>query len=406
MKLVHEPTLVYAKENIPKTLTNSIFLAGCTPREKLELEWREEAIQILEKLNYEGTVFLPIDRNRKLVPFDFSRYEEQIDWERQCCKLADKIVFWIPREFRPDFEMLGQTTNVEFGLYFNSNKLMIGSPNKAVANNYLKYLSEKEKNLFWYNNLEELLKDTVESLNPVIRRGVECKIPEYIYSSSQFQNWYQSMKNNNNELVDFEELYSWYMPKAKKLFLSVFKPSVYIKDEDRIKSNEFVVARTDMSYICAYYRPDNEILNSEIVLVKEFRTPVRNESGYVYELVGGSSLKDNSSALETASHELEEEIGLKIEPDRFRFIDSRQSASTLCSHKINLYSVRLTKKEIDRVKEDSENEITHGVKEDTELTYSLVATYRDILEGKYPIDFTNLGMIQLVILDFIKSNVL
>ena len=406
MKLINKPALVYAKENIPESLTNSIFLAGCTPRENLDLEWRNKAIEILDKLNYEGVVFLPIDRGRESIPFDFSRYEEQIDWERKCCKLADKIVFWIPREFRPDFEMLGQTTNVEFGLYFNFNKLMIGSPDKAVANSYLKYLCKNEKDIFWYNDLEELLKDTVNSLNPVLRRGVECKIPEHIYSSSQFQNWYQSMKDNNNELVDFEELYSWYMPKAKKLFLSVFKPSVYIKDEDRIKSNEFVVARTDMSYICAYYKPDNEILNSEIVLVKEFRIPVRNNKGYVYELPGGSSLKEDSSALEIASQELEEEIGLLVEPERFKFIDSRQSASTLCSHKINLYSVRLTKDEIDKIKKDSQNNVTHGIQEDTELTYSLVVTYRDILEGKYPVDFTNLGMIQSALLNFIRSSIL
>lgn len=406
MKLINKPTLVYAKEEVPKNLTSSIFLAGCTPRENLDLEWRNKAIEILDNLNYEGVVFLPIDRDRKSIPFDFSRYEEQIDWERKCCKLADKIVFWIPREFRPDFEMLGQTTNVEFGLYFNFNKLMIGSPDKAVANSYLKYLCNNEKDIFWYNNLEELLRDTVKSLNSVFRKGIECKIPEHIYSSSQFQNWYQSMKNNNNELVDFEELYSWYMPKAKKLFLSVFKPSVYIKEEDRIKSNEFVVARTDISHICAYYRPDNEILNSEIVLVKEFRSPVRNNKGYVYELPGGSSLKDNSSALETASQELEEEIGIKVEPERFKFIDSRQSASTLCSHKINLYSVRLTKDEIDKIKKDSQNNVTHGIQEATELTYSLVVTYNDILKGKYPVDFTNLGMIQSVIFNFVKSNMI
>lgn len=406
MKLINKPTLVYAKEEVPKNLTSSIFLAGCTPRENLDLEWRNKAIEILDNLNYEGVVFLPIDRDRESIPFNFSRYEEQIDWERKCCKLADKIVFWIPREFRPDFEMLGQTTNVEFGLYFNFNKLMIGSPDKAVANSYLKYLCKNEKDIFWYNNLEELLRDTVKSLNPVFRKGIECKIPEHIYSSSQFQNWYQSMKNNNNELVDFEELYSWYMPKAKKLFLSVFKPSVYIKEEDRIKSNEFVVARTDISHICAYYRPDNEILNSEIVLVKEFRSPVRNNKGYVYELPGGSSLKDNSSALETASQELEEEIGLLVEPDRFKFVDSRQSASTLCSHKINLYSVRLTKDEIDKIKKDSQHNVTHGIQEATELTYSLVVTYNDILKGKYPVDFTNLGMIQSVIFNFVKSNMI
>lgn len=405
MKLINKPTLVYAKEEVPKNLTSSIFLAGCTPRENLDLEWRNKAIEILDRLNYEGVVFLPIDRDRESIPFDFSRYEEQIDWERKCCKLADKIVFWIPREFRPDFEMLGQTTNVEFGLYFNFNKLMIGSPDKAVANSYLKYLCKNEKDIFWYNNLEELLRDTVKSLNPVFRKGIECKIPEHIYSSSQFQNWYQSMKNNNNELVDFEELYSWYMPKVKKLFLSVFKPSVYIKEEDRIKSNEFVVARTDISHICAYYRPDNEVLNSEIVLVKEFRIPVRNNKGYVYELPGGSSLKDNSSALETASQELEEEIGIKVEPERFKFIDSRQSASTLCSHKINLYSVRLTKDEIDKIKKDSQNNVTHGIQEATELTYSLVVTYNDILKGKYPVDFTNLGMINLGMINcFLKFN--
>lgn len=394
MKIVKEPTIVYSKEPMPDTINKSIFLAGPTVRNKElndDLEWRTDAIEMLRDLEYDGVVYSPIDRDGE---FDVTRLYEQIDWERDCCKASDVIVFWIPRLNREDKEMIALTTNIEFGLYYDSNRIFIGAPDDAYQMDYIKYLSE-QKGYKWYSDLKSLLSDVVDYLDKdVIRKGIECKIPKMIFESKQFQNWYKAQKYSGNSLTDYEHLYHFIMPKAKQLFMTVDRPSVYIKKENRVKDIEFVVSRTDMSYVCAYYRLANDDdYDTEIVLIKEFRTPVRNLESFVYELPGGSSLKETESEYIVASNEFKEEVGLSISPYRFDYVTKKQSASTLCSHTITLYSVELTKEEMTQIKEMSLKGITHGNQNDTELTYIKVITLWDLINRNVLIDFTNMGMI-------------
>ena len=140
-----------------------------------------------------------------------------------------------------------------------------------------------------------------------------------------------------------------------------------------------------MSYICAYHKSDDY----EIVLTKEFRSPVRNTKSFIYELPGGSSLNPNDDELETASHEFEEEVGLKLDSNRFKKVATRQSAATLCSHVITLFSVELSSEEISYIKNDKS---MHGVIEDTEQIHLEVKTFTEILNDDL-CDWTNIGMI-------------
>lgn len=52
-----------------------------------------------------------------------------------------------------------------------------------------------------------------------------------------------------------------------------------------------------------------QMLDTEIIVIKEFRSPCRNGDGFVYELPGGSSFKPTSDVLQTAADELFEETG-------------------------------------------------------------------------------------------------
>lgn len=378
--------IVYSREQIPDQLTKSIFLAGPTPRTDKVISWRKEALNILNELEYDGVVFVPENRKDK---FDKKYLDEQIEWEHMCLKAADVIVFWIPRELREDFEMIALTTNVEFGLFLNSEKLFIGSPNDAEKNTYLQKISQDKYE--WHDSLTKLLDDALDYIGDgALRKKIECKIPLKIFLSSQFSNWYNQQLTVGNELRDFNLEYQFVMPKAKKIFLVIFKPSVYIKEEDRIKDNEFVIARTDMSYILAFYKNNEDIMNSSIIICREFRSPIRNEKEFVYELPGGSSLNQTDDVLDTAAKELEEETGLSIDKDRFSHNSSRQSAATICSHKIDLFSVELNEKEFNDIKNNLDK--THGVAEDTELIHLEIMTLNDILENEL-LDWTNVGMI-------------
>lgn len=374
-------TLVYNKEQIPNNETKSIFLAGPTSRSLNMTEWRTQALEILKKLGYDGTVYIPQERSGN---FDPSTLEKQIDWEYKCMCACDAIIFWIPREMREDFEMIGLTTNVEFGRFLNSNKLFCGSPKDAKKMDYLKIISKNKFN--WHESLEELIKSTVDYLGDgVYREGIECLIPMHIFKSKQFQDWYQSHKKNGNKLTDFHSEYEFVMPKMKKLFLTIFKPDVWIKGENRIKDNEFVVARSNMSYICAYHKNTNG--QAEVLLCDEFRTPAVNEESRIYELIGGSSFNPSDDELEVACHEFEEETGVAISKDRFKKIDIKQSAGTLCSHQIALFAIELTDEEIDHFRNDHN---VHGVEEDTERVHLHVMSLNNALKK---VDWTNSGMI-------------
>jgi len=381
---MNKMTVVYSQEDMPKDETKSMFLAGPVPRKEYELSWKNEALEILDSMGYNGVVYIPENRNPEQKEGNFD-LQAQLDWEYTCMCACDAIVFWIPREMRSDFEMIGLTTNVEFGRFLNSNKLFCGCPDEAPRMEYLKLISRDKYE--WHNTLEDTLKSVVQYLGRgMYREDEEIKIPLHIYKSKQFQNWYKQQLNVGNYLTGFNMEYEFVMPKAKQMFLEIFHPSVYIAKEDRVKDNEFVVARTDMSYILAYYKKE-DIMDSEIVLCEEFRSPINNNEEMVFELPGGSSLNPNDDVLSTASKELEEETGLKLDKNRFEQVTLKQSAATLCSHKIALFRVELTEEEINSLKKDNS---IHGVLEDTEQIHLHVMKVSEALDM---VDWTNTGMI-------------
>ncbi|MBI2633196.1 MAG: nucleoside 2-deoxyribosyltransferase domain-containing protein [Parcubacteria group bacterium] len=128
--------VIYAKEALPSKIVKSIFLAGPTPRDKEMKSWRPEALKILEEKGYSGTVFVPEDRDGKTK----GSYDDQVEWEWQALERADCILFWIPRDLET---MPAFTTNVEFGLWVKSGKIVLGAPKDAPNMRYLKALGEK-----------------------------------------------------------------------------------------------------------------------------------------------------------------------------------------------------------------------------------------------------------------------
>ena len=50
--------VVYSNQIIPNDFSNSIFLAGPTPRSNSIKSWRKEAIDIFKELNFNGTILI------------------------------------------------------------------------------------------------------------------------------------------------------------------------------------------------------------------------------------------------------------------------------------------------------------------------------------------------------------
>ncbi len=133
----------------------SIFLAGPTPRGENQISWRKEACEILERLNFDGVVYVP----EYSTWHPKEDYTDQAMWERMALTEATVIMFWVPRSL-PD--MAGFTTNVEFGYWLSTKKVIYGRPDYAKKIKYLDWLYELDYNKKPINNLEVLLKETIK----------------------------------------------------------------------------------------------------------------------------------------------------------------------------------------------------------------------------------------------------
>lgn len=128
----------------------SIFLAGPTPRDESKESWRNEACAFLEKNGFDGIVYQPEYSTRKPK----ADYVDQAAWEREALTAATVILFWVPRELP---NMPAFTTNVEFGYWLHSGKVVYGRPNSASKVKYLDWLYNVDTGLEPKESMEELL---------------------------------------------------------------------------------------------------------------------------------------------------------------------------------------------------------------------------------------------------------
>lgn len=143
--------ITYARQAIDQ----SMFLAGPTPRKHTKTpSWRPEALSILERLEFKGTVYVPEDSTGSPM-FD---YDDQIGWEWDGLNAASVIPFWVPREL---VNMPAFTTNVEFGRFVSSGKCILGYPPEAVGMKYLHKMAERY-NVKVCHTLEETLQSSIE----------------------------------------------------------------------------------------------------------------------------------------------------------------------------------------------------------------------------------------------------
>lgn len=141
----------------------SIFLAGPTPRNKETTSWRPEAIEILDSLEFDGIVYIPEDEIKGRVVDN----DKQFAWELEALKEATTIVFWVPRKLP---EMPAFTTNVEFGYWLRTNKVIYGRPDNAEHTGYLDRLYKFHTDKIPVNNLEQLLKEGESLCNALVKK--------------------------------------------------------------------------------------------------------------------------------------------------------------------------------------------------------------------------------------------
>lgn len=127
---------IYAHEHPLDGIKQSIFLAGPSPRDANDYNWRLEAVECLRRKRFLGAVFIPLPRDGNWLP----NFNAQVNWEWEYLESADVIAFWIPRDLK---SLPGFTTNIEFGLYVKSGKIVLGFPERAPKTRYLHLLAQK-----------------------------------------------------------------------------------------------------------------------------------------------------------------------------------------------------------------------------------------------------------------------
>ena len=127
----------YSNQEVLKN-EKSIFLAGPTPRREDVKTWRIEACDKLEKFGFDGIVYVP--EYSANIPLE--SYDNQVEWERDALSNASVIAFWVPRDLK---DMPAFTTNVEFGYWIHSGKIIYGRPDDSEKNKstFSEYLENK-----------------------------------------------------------------------------------------------------------------------------------------------------------------------------------------------------------------------------------------------------------------------
>jgi calcineurin-like phosphoesterase family protein len=143
-----------ARDNV-----KSIFLAGPTPMPeflRLKKSWRHDAVQLLEKYFFDGDVFIPEPSNGE-NPEDWT-YSKQVDWEVKMLAKATVILFWIPRDL---MALPGFTTNIEFGEWMKSGKIIVGAPDGAPKVRYIQERCNRLK-IPVFNTLEACVDNAIQ----------------------------------------------------------------------------------------------------------------------------------------------------------------------------------------------------------------------------------------------------
>lgn len=404
--------VVWALNEPPESYTKSIFLAGPSPRQQDQSNWRADALSILDRMGYDGVVYVPLPESGIWT----RDYESQVTWEVKNLNRADQIVFWVPRSE----SLPGLTTNVEYGRYFDSGRAVLGFPDTATSMRYLAHIGQIS-GVPQYGSLEETLAEAVRRCGSgSLRSGGERDIPLNIWNLQHFQSWYWAQTSAGNRLDAAEVLFTFRVgPQKGFVFAFILHVNVHIASEGRNKINEFIFARPDIATVVGYQKPSvshndfrsfaedtvyrnsaARLLDFEIAIIREFRSPARTTDGFIREVPGGSSWKPGTDPFVTMTHELEEETGLgessgfTLDPARLRRVGSRQLCGTLSVHQAHVFAVELTEKEMAFLRSQQDDNVVHGVEADTERTYVEVHRLGDLLASNSNLlDWSVLGQI-------------
>ncbi|MFI5936254.1 hypothetical protein [Actinoplanes sp. NPDC051494] len=194
-------TVVYANEQPPEAWDASLFIAGPMPRTTDVPSWRPDALKAVEGAwtgPGELVVFVPEPRDGKPLKYDHHA------WEDRWLAIVDVILFWVPRDMQ---HLPGLTTNVEFGRWEASGRIVLGAPPNAMHVGYLRECAVRNG-----APVTATLDDAATAAMAMIGNGsrrssVERQIPLPVWSHPEFQTWLTTRRRVGHVLTSARVLW-------------------------------------------------------------------------------------------------------------------------------------------------------------------------------------------------------
>lgn len=428
-----KPLVVAAPEPLPPAFAASVYLAAPAPATfsgqgpSSGRAFFQQAIAQLTQAGFDGVVYVPDDRgpdgrgaderearppeagperaersektdrpDRPDRPDRADRAERIETWSLEALRHSDAVLFFVDGESARDAaiaELWGQVQR-------SSRAVLIapaGQHGDAGVAAYLRTAGRLRV------PVARSVAEGVQLLLGIVRPGAlrrlgERAVPLLLWRSPGFQSWYRALRRAGHRLDDAQLEWSYRSRAAgRPPLLWALRPRVLVSGERRHKSGEVVIGRTDVSATVLYHLPpEADPLDAVVVLVREFRSAVRNETGFGWNLPGGSAASASEREQDpraTARQEVLEETGLALEANQLEDVPAgdRQAASTLSCHHVFLYRAALSDAQLQEMRSAEQLGKSHGANPGERCFVSLRAVRALLAEGS--LDWAQLGMV-------------
>jgi ADP-ribose pyrophosphatase YjhB (NUDIX family) len=350
--------------------------------------WKPEVIALLrERWTSDGRLVVFVPGPGSCARDDVAG--ELIDWYDRAIDVADVVMFWWPDDADPCLMSAGLAT------WNDSQRVVHATPSHAPQSRYLLRYAHGH-GIPTAATLAGLVSTALDKIGSGARRNAgEREVPLSVWRTDSFQRWYSAQTSAGNTLLGARQVWTFSAGSRQRFLLYwALHVRMYVRAESRVKSNEVVISRPDVSVVALFQRGAT-IDETTIVLVREFRSPASTPDGFVRELPSGSGVAE-TGALEQAVRETEEETGLAIDLRRIRAFGSRQLAATMSAHHAHLFAAEITGDELARLRTAAST--PHGSGDDAERTWTEITTFGELRHNRL-VDWATLGMIAEVVLD-------
>ena len=269
-----EVITVYAGQQPPESWVACILIGGSAPGLSASgTSWQSELIALLrDRWASEGrlVVFAPGPgsgvRNDAGSGVRNDAGSELIDWYDHAFEIADVVMFWWPE----DADLLLMSANL--AAWNDSQRVVHGTPSSLQGRHLFRYGDRHAMSTA--TTLAGMANAVLDKIGPGARRAAgEREVPLPVWRTDSFQRWYSAQTSAGNTLLGARQVWTFSAGSRKRILVYwALHVRMHVQTEDRVKSNEVVISRPDISVVVLYQRGAT-IDDTTIVLVREFRSP-------------------------------------------------------------------------------------------------------------------------------------